>query len=490
MVLSDLLGIQPQEDNPPTQPVVPLDLYKTDKENAIIGQHISSQPHQSLRKGRFDGIGANYSPEEFEAVTRTFPNAEEFNWRTEQGVKQAQDWIISHLPANYQYANMIPAGGFADAYTMHALRTIGQGLGQQPSQQPATEAGSATQATQQAPQPPDFSKYEKAMNEGYNPLFALLDQGKPKDNDRLKKAAWAAALAEAFRNVGDAVYGDYAPITDHRGDSQVPMITERIQHEKDKQDAYAAQEKQQRLNLMLDRLKEGKADDRARFQNALQLYRSQRDDFNTDRSFAEGRRQFDTRAAQQKEDALWDKQKFEATQRQQRELAEKGEKAAAARLQKQIDAQRELQKEAIEAGKYQNRQGGQKLNNVPRTPSGAVNWDALDESQIPDGVVSTVLQRYNHEKAVLLAKKNKTPQEKELLNQMMLYEGTMKQKGKTGDQVMAKQYISRYFSDIDQDGNLVPRGEAEAGKRYMFNGNPTQQAVTQQAQTEDNEIEF
>lgn len=490
MVLSDLLGIQPQEDDPPATQgqqnydlVKPEDAWRQIQEHQRTGVSMHDDPNYS-------GWTKGYSPQMVDQVIGQYPDTFGYSVQDPAKRRELQGWIKNNVPTDFQYKDMIEVNDRFGPYSFWGLHQALNNQGQQRSQQPATGAATTTQATQQAPQPPDFSKYEKAMDEGYNPLFALLDQGKPKDNDRLKKAAWAAALAEAFRNVGDAVYGDYAPITDHRGDSQVPMITERIQHEKDKQDAYAAQEKQQRLNLMLDRLKEGKADDRARFQNALQLYRSRRDDFNTDRSFAEGRRQFDTRAAQQKEDALWDKQKFEATQRQQRELAEKGEKAAAARLQRQIDAQRELQKEAIEAGKYQNRTGGQKLNNVPRTPSGAVNWDALDESQIPDGVVSTVLQRYNNEKAMLLAKENKTPQENELLNQMMLYEGTMKQKGKMNDQVMAKQYISRYFSDIDQDGNPVPRGEAEAGKRYMFNGDPAKQAVTQPTQTEDNEIKF
>lgn len=212
---------------------------------------------------------------------------------------------------------------------------------------------------------PYRDRYEEYLQKGLNPLLAYIgDEPKAIDTSRLRAIMSAHALGEGLRSIADVIHGPKgAPITEHKNnvtDWSIGKIDEAVrQFNSDKKE-----HRQMKLNALMTAMnaarQQSNADRQDWRQSIAQMYdrfdkkvdRQDRqykeawDRYNTDRQF---RQQADQFAATLEQQGL--------NRKQAKELSIMQMNHAAQMQREQFAHQKQMQDDAIAAGRYSNRSG-------------------------------------------------------------------------------------------------------------------------------------
>ena len=216
------------------------------------------------------------------------------------------------------------------------------------------------------PEPnPYRDRYEEYLQKGLNPLLAYIgDEPKAIDTSRLRAIMSAHALGEGLRSIADVIHGPKgAPITEHKNnvtDWSIGKIDEAVrQFNSDKKE-----HRQMKLNALMTAMnaarQQSNADRQDWRQSIAQMYdrfdkkvdrqdkqhKDAWDRDNTDRQF---RQQADQFAASLEQQGL--------NRKQAKELSIMQMNHAAQMQREQFAHQKQMQDDAIAAGRYSNRSG-------------------------------------------------------------------------------------------------------------------------------------
>lgn len=294
---------------------------------------------------------------------------------------------------------------------------------------------------------PSLQQY---YEQGYNPLLAYFDRKRPISDERIRRAAAAAATSEAMQSLAQLVVGENAPVMKNENKVTGEMVT-RLQQILDNERNRDDQDLNMKRNAVLNFLNLAANERLADKARPEERYKNDLAQYNSDRLFGENKYQFDQND-RVKQDQFnrgmdWDKSKFNS------ELSAK-EKMQ----QRQFAHENNMLQERIKAGIYENRKNG-KATLKPGVPvkgkDGKINPAAMTDDLI------TQVNSY------LAAESSSNP---DLMVQMKTYEA-MLPKGmppKEKMKAIASMFFDRYM-DIDANGQIVPKNGGSTGSWTGWN---------------------
>ena len=276
-----------------------------------------------------------------------------------------QNWLGARFGAGLN--NMHVDDKFGPYHVAAILEAAGQGGDNTPTPGDNTPPPPERPNDPEEPTPDPYrDRYEEYLQKGLNPLLAYIgDEPKAIDTSRLRAIMSAHALGEGLRSIADVIHGPKgAPITEHKNnvtDWSIGKIDEAVrQFNSDKKE-----HRQMKLNALMTAMnaarQQSNADRQDWRQSIAQMYdrfdkkvdRQDRqykeawDRYNTDRQF---RQQADQFAATLEQQGL--------NRKQAKELSIMQMNHAAQMQREQFAHQKQMQDDAIAAGRYSYRGGG------------------------------------------------------------------------------------------------------------------------------------
>ena len=305
---------------------------------------------------------------------------------------------------------------------------------------------------------PDLKFY---YENGYNPLMAFFDRKRPISDERIRRAAAAAATTEAMQSLAQMIVGENAPVRKNEN-TVTPKLIERLQtvldRERDRDDT-DVKDKRDAVMRFLDMAYKERETDKDRpesmFKTDLDQWNKDRiisdDRYNKDRDVSDSRfendRNFTMKKDQFDRNMDWDREKTNTEiaarkQMQQQQLAHEN-----AMLQKRI-----------EAGIYENRKKGTKplKPNVPaKGEDGKINPAAMTDDLV------TQVNSY------IMSEMQSDP---EFMVEVKTYEkmAASKMPAKELQKAIAAKYFDRYM-DINDNGEIIPKNGGSTGSWTGWN---------------------
>lgn len=291
---------------------------------------------------------------------------------------------------------------------------------------------------------PDLQFY---YENGYNPLMAYFDRKRPVSDERIRRAAAAAATTEAMQSLAQMIVGENAPVTKNEN-TVTPKLIERLQGILDnerRRDDTDLKSKRDAVMQFLDMAYKEREKDKDRPED---MFKTDLDQFNKDRNVLDDRYNKDRDVS----DTRYENDRTYGMKKDQfnRELEWNKEKTNAeieARKQMQnreIAANQAMLERQIQAGRYNKGTGAKLKPNVPvKGKDGKINPAAMT-----DDLVTQV-------HSLLAAEAKDNPQ---LMVEMKKYEAMLSKSMPKKDQAkaIASMFFDRYM-DIDDKGNITAK---------------------------------
>lgn len=397
-----------------------------------------------------DGYFAGYDQPTFEKALggvegwKKFFDINDADFKTPEGRQQIENALITKFGSGFN--GLMADGKFGPFHLDFLLNELMKdpGEGEQPRPNDPGRPQDPNRPERPNGELPDLQFY---YENGYNPLMAYFDRKRPVSDERIRRAAAAAATTEAMQSLAQMIVGENAPVTKNEN-TVTPKLIERLQGILDnerKRDDTDLKSKRDAVMQFLDMAYKEREKDKDRPED---MFKTDLDQFNKDRNVLDDRYNKDRDVS----DTRYENDRTYGLKKDQfnRELdwnKEKTNMEIEARKQMQnreIAASRDMLERQIQAGRYNKGTGAKLKPNVPvKGKDGKINPAAMTDDLVTQ--VNTYLS----------AEAKDNPQ---IMLEMKKYEA-MLPKGmppKEKMKAIAAMFFDRYM-DIDDKGNITPK---------------------------------